>query len=145
MDAEGRLVHRVEDAAHYYRADSTLGPYGADILPNGGHFFGPWRPSIHMPRRASRLTLEIAEIRVQRLQDLTPEDAQAEGIQVARCGCEVCSHTSAICPADGGAYIEAFAALWDSINGKRAPWGANPWVWALTFRRVDVPSQAKST
>jgi hypothetical protein len=95
----------------------------------------PWKPGIHMPRWASRIMLEITEVRVQLLQEIEGEDAAAEGIAVARCGCEVCAHSSAMCPADASAHIEEYAALWDSINGKRAPWSSNPWVWALTFRR----------
>jgi hypothetical protein len=95
-----------------------------------------WKPAIFMPRWASRIMLEITEVRVQLLQEIEGEDAAAEGIAVARCGCEVCAHSSAMCPADASAHIEEYAALWDSINGKRAPWSSNPWVWALTFRRL---------
>lgn len=99
---------------------------------------GPWRSPIHMPRWASRITLEITEVRVQRLQDLSEKDAWAEGIddvdgliddasirRAARAA--GCSHEDA---------KATFGALWDEINGKRAPWASNPWVWAITFRRL---------
>jgi hypothetical protein len=99
---------------------------------------GPWRPSIFLPRWASRITLEITEVRVQRLQDISEDDALAEG----------CSGHDPD-PVDQGGAIYAwkgrssapcprahFLALWDGINGKRAPWASNPWVWAITFRRL---------
>lgn len=81
-----------------------------------------WRSGIHMPRWASRITLEITEIRVQRVQDISEADAVAEGV------------TTEIM---GGAR-QSYATLWDEINGDRAPWAGNPWVWAITFRRVTA-------
>jgi len=77
-------------------------------------------PSIHMPRWASRLTLEIVSVRVERLQEIAEADARAEG-----CG-----------DPPFGTRRETFAILWDAINGKRAPWESNPWVWRVEFRRV---------
>jgi hypothetical protein len=97
-----------------------------------------WRPSIFMPRSASRITLEVTEVRVERLQDISGEDAKAEGVTAPRCGCEPCSRTSTMCPADASAHIEAFVALWESINGKRAPWTSNPLVWVIGFRNVET-------
>ena len=72
-----------------------------------------WRPSIHMPRWASRITLEIVSVRVERLCDMDGEDARAEGVA---------------CHAD-------FRDLWQSINGPGS-WAANPWVWVVEFRRL---------
>lgn len=80
---------------------------------------------IFMPRWASRMTLEIADVRVERVQDIREMDAEREG-------------TDAILvpPHGGGApHTEGFRVLWDSINAKRGyGWGKNPWVWALTFK-----------
>jgi hypothetical protein len=86
-------------------------------------FDGGWkrRPSIHMPRWASRITLEVTDVRVQRLQEISEEDAQAECVPTG----------------DGeGSYREGFASIWQDINGKRAPWASNPWVWAVSFSVV---------
>ena len=94
-----------------------------------------WKPSIFMRREYSRLTLEITEVRVERLQDISGEDAHAEGIVQPRCGCESCQRSATMCPADASSHIEEYMHLWDGINGKRAPWASNPWVWVLTFRR----------
>jgi hypothetical protein len=88
-----------------------------DRYPMRGH----WCPSIHMPRWASRLNLEVEAVRVERLQAITEEDARAEG-------------ATPRCPEETAR--DAFMALWDRINGKRAPWSANPWVWVVTFGRV---------
>lgn len=85
---------------------------------------GKWRPSIFMPRKLSRLTLEVTEVRVRRLQEISEEDAKAEGMDPGT------GENVAWCRFQ-------FSTLWDSINGKRAPWASNPWVWAITFRRVD--------
>jgi len=83
------------------------------------------KPSIHMPRWASRLTLEITDVRVQRVQEISEEDVAAEGVPRS------CEEPDCTC------WLDNFRQLWGSINGKRAPWASNPWVWALTFRRVD--------
>lgn len=85
---------------------------------------GRWRPSIHMPRWASRLTLRVTDVRVQRLQDISEADAEAEGVW------SVFDQDAARTP---GTALGCFPHLWDSINGKRAPWDSNPWVWAVRF------------
>lgn len=90
--------------------------------------WGKVRPSIFMPRRASRITLEITDVRVQRLQEISEEDAKAEGVEPYRL--PVHSARESMRHADG------FSVLWDSINAKRAPWASNPWVWDITFARV---------
>lgn len=85
-------------------------------------------PGIHMPRWASRLTLDVTEVRVQRLQELSEEDAKAEGVQPA----PFCKSGR---PA-GMEHVEAFEDLWQSINGERASWASNPWVWCVSFKLV---------
>lgn len=101
----------------------------------------PWSrktlPSIHCPRGLSRITLEITSVRVERLRDISGDDAIAEGITIERCGCEVCRHSAQMCPADCSTAIMEYASLWESINGKRpgCAWTDNPWVWVLEFRR----------
>lgn len=93
-----------------------------------------WRPSIFMRRWASRITLEIVEVRVQRLQDISEADAKAEGVEP---GCEECGeipHHSA-CLGRNDVYVDSFVYLWNSINARRGfGWHANPWVFALTFK-----------
>lgn len=82
------------------------------------------KPSIHMPRWASRITLEIVNIRVQRLQDVTDDDAEAEGVDTTN---------ASIC----GYCKKRFEKLWDSINAKRGySWKSNPWVWVIEFKRI---------
>lgn len=94
-----------------------------------------WHPSIFMPRWASRLTLEITEVRVQRLQEISEVDAQAEGAKggCTNCGEEPCSHDCFIHMPD---YREGFANIWMGINGEQS-WYANPWTWALTFKVIE--------
>lgn len=102
----------------------------------------PWKPSNHMPRWASRITLEIIGVRVERLQDISEADAQAEGACTRRCTCGmardgiVASSFTGQCEHERSD-IEWYRDLWDSINAKRGhSFGSNPWVWALEFRRV---------
>ena len=92
-----------------------------------------WRPSIHMPRWASRITLEITDVRVQRVQEITHADIQAEGALPAARDWRKVKHVW------GKAADRAcFVRLWDSINDHRGyGWDSNPWVWAVTFRRVE--------
>lgn len=97
-----------------------------------------WRPAIHMPRWASRITLELTDVRVQRAQDISQEDAMAEGVErgdVVTGG--AWRRYTATGPSCEGPR-ESFRSLWDSINGERQgySWADNPWVWALSFRRV---------
>ncbi|NWO10204.1 hypothetical protein HLV40_07310 [Chromohalobacter salexigens] len=96
---------------------------------------GGWKPSIHMPRWASRIDLEITAIRVERLQDISADDARSEGIQ-----------TWIDSFKDGPRYhengqldaypVSAFSRLWKSINGADS-WDANPWVWVVEFRVIE--------
>jgi hypothetical protein len=94
-----------------------------------------WRPSIHMPRWASRITLEVTGVRVERLQDITDYDARAEGVELGKLVPGLVNGE----PAQVAVFDPrfAFAFLWDSINGKRpgCSWEANPWVWCVEFRR----------
>lgn len=125
-----------------YRADGQCGAWGWD--GDGGPLFvhhgyviepkrrdgngnfglprygGRWRSPIHMPRWASRLTLIVTDVRVQRLAEMTEQDAVAEGIE----------HDESAC-----APLVRYAKLWDDLNAKRGfPWSSNPWVCAITFR-----------
>lgn len=114
----------------------------SDYLGKGEMVWLPWtkpfskHPSIHMPRWASRLSLEITEVRVERLQDIDGDDVLSEGFRVDGApiirGARVHSTPK---------LIEGFAAGWDQINGKRpgASWAANPWVWVVGFRRLEGP------
>ena len=93
-----------------------------------------WKPSIYMPRWASRIDLEIKAIRVERLQDISEADAIAEGITDG--GCTNCGeHEPCGCDAPMPNYIDAFACLWHSIHGTES-WHSNPWVWVVEFERV---------
>jgi hypothetical protein len=103
--------------------------YAADGISAESWARDPWgkpRPSIHMPRWASRIDLEVTDVRIERLQAITEEDAVAEGI------------TSD--PADLIPARDVFADLWQQINGNHegCSWAANPWVWVVSFRRVEV-------
>lgn len=97
-----------------------------------------WRPSIFMRRWASRLTLEVAGVRVERLHDISEEDARAEGVGSIDIIGESVSHPRAAWAVAGHVTArEHFAALWDEINGARASWASNPWVWVVGFKRIE--------
>lgn len=100
---------------------------------NRTDYGGPWKPSIHMRRRDSRILLEITDVRVERLQDISEKQARAEGVKG-----EPCDHARQAC-ADIGCWGDtakgAFGFLWESLNGEGS-WAANPWVWVIEFKRV---------
>ncbi len=100
-----------------------------------------WRPSIHMPRWASRITLEITSVRVQRLQEISEEDAMAEGVEkLGEFPCITPWKNYLLKPGQPSAMNHSiarasFMSLWDSINGVDAH-KVNPWVWAVSFKMV---------
>lgn len=83
-----------------------------------------WKSPLFLTREASRITLEITDVRVQRLHDISEDDATSEGVDAIPQAPAALTRKT------------AFAGLWNHINGKRAPWESNPWVWAITFKRV---------
>lgn len=103
-----------------YAADGGAKPEYCDLDDNLRH---GWRPSIHMPPWASRILLEITDVRVERLKSISDGDAIREG-------CSATDMKSGDCVAD------VFARLWKSIYGKES-WQANPYVWVIEFRRID--------
>lgn len=128
---------RDEDGPFVYAADGTT----------QGRLCDRWRPSIHMPRSASRITLEVTGVRVERLQDISEADARAEGASCRR----ISSGDARMGLSDwwsfgtdrggediGGAFTakQGYELLWESINGAGS-WDANPWVWVIGF---DVQS-----
>ncbi|WP_050451066.1 hypothetical protein [Bordetella bronchiseptica] len=112
-------AYRDEDGPFVYAAGGTT----------QGRLGDRWRPSIHMPRSACRLVLEITGVRVERLQDISEADAMAEGCSPAwlDAGGNTTVHTEA-----PPTYRQGFARLWREINGDGA-WPANPWVWVVEF------------
>lgn len=102
-----------------------------------------WHPSIHMPKKAARIWLKVTDVRVERLQEITDEQAKREGIQYYECPTgftwkqETDMHNCYTTP------IGAMQALWNSTIKKsdldRYGWNANPWVWVIEFERCEKP------
>lgn len=112
--------------------------YRADLLPGGevdDRF--KWRPSIFMPRLASRILLEITNVRVELVQDISHADALAESM---REDAEPNNYGA------GGRARDAFAKLWDSINAKRGfGWESDPWVWVIEFKKLQTSERSEKT
>ena len=111
------------------RDDGTL-VYAADGLTPYETDQPVWKPSIHMPRWACRILLEITDVRVERLQDISRADIRAEGLE---CPPELASDD--VSPNYRDWYPAAWKALWNSTGGD---WDANPWVWVVEFKRVTT-------
>ena len=91
-----------------------------------------WKPSIHMPRWASRLTLEIRKVRVERVQEISEADAAAEGADADY----FARYMTGEMPQPS--FVEGFKVLWNLVNAKRGfGWDVNPWVWVIEFRKAD--------
>ncbi|NUP08372.1 MAG: hypothetical protein HOW73_20170 [Polyangiaceae bacterium] len=140
--ADRQAAWRVDMAERFYLA--------SDYEPDR------WRPSIHMPRWASRIDLDVASVRVERLQDITEDDARAEGLKKLTKDGGI-TWKFGIPDRDGlpgedddGQHWQewevdprkAFAKLWDRINGERASWQSNPHVWVVSFARVQEGAKA---
>jgi hypothetical protein len=132
--------------------------YRADPLPEGWeseeHYrqecIGRWRPSIHMPKWAARLWLEVTEVRVERLQEITPGDVCDEGFRPSTKANPIAGPLTwdsmygrwhnddydAYCEHEESAAVRAFAALWDTLAPDGAKWTDNPWVWVVGFKRA---------
>lgn len=124
-------LHQYQNPEHCeYAADGGPKPEytdADDVMRQG------WRPSIHMPRWASRITLEVTGVRVERLQDISEADAQAEGwTRRPEVSTDPQVHKEAA--------RDWFMDLWESINGPGS-WGVNPWVWVVEFRSVEVAAR----
>ncbi|KWH52532.1 hypothetical protein [Burkholderia cepacia] len=99
-----------------------------------------WTPSIHMPRWASRITLEITGVRAERLQNISEADAHAEGAIYGPLLPMAWSKPN--CESDDACMRSRFAVLWDGLNAARGHgWDANPWLWVIEFRRIDGPEK----
>lgn len=114
-----------------YRADWE--DYEDHIGIDGGR----WRSPIFMPREFSRITLEITGVAVERLQDISEEDAKAEGLQHPEFRVAIADSRGYGDYAIVNSYRGAFANLWERINGKKHPWASNPWVWVVSFKTVN--------
>jgi hypothetical protein len=125
---DGRPTQRYEDdkwdQPHYKATDAEPELWYDDRDSSGCR----WKPSIHMPRWASRILLEITDVRVERLQDISRADIRAEGLQ---CPPELASDD--VSPNYRDWYPAAWRELWESTGGN---WDANPWVWVVEFKRV---------
>ncbi|MGZ8220036.1 MAG: hypothetical protein ACXWT0_00160 [Methylobacter sp.] len=138
---QGPLVSEDEQSDYYANSDKYRSPKYCEYKADGGatpefmtgddDLVCRWRPSIHMPRWASRIILEITNIRVEKLQDISEEDAEAEGISWLSDSFEHDRTAELLTPS------AIYSFLWESINGAGS-WDANPWVWVIDFKRVIV-------
>lgn len=134
------FVYRHKHDRFYYRADHPkFDPYAHD----------GWKSAVAMPRQASRITLEVTDVRVERLQDISEADARAEGARPADASVmfEGCGHwhdtvdDARNCPGSKrrrdleNTARGAFVLLWNKLNNS-ASWPANPWVWVINFKRI---------
>ena len=122
------------DCPHYEPYDCHRFPYMYRADEHAEQEAIKWKPSIFMPRKAARLFLEVKSVRVERIQNISPEDAVSEGAvkrpHYIRYGGEPCL-------AIHKRYREEFAELWDGLNAKcGSSWDSNPWVWVYEFMRV---------
>ncbi len=132
-DTPVRCPYGASGGRLWVRETWRTGPVGQAVLYRATDSANPairWRPSAHMPRSYSRISLELTDVRVQRAQDISEDDAIAEGVDAQ------------IYPGSWRQGVwskrQDFAQIWNHINAKRGyGWETNPWVWVLTFKRVE--------
>jgi len=126
----------------YYRLDDPdvvkVDGYGCMVSRKDGSEASPWLSPMRMPKRAARYVIEIEGVTLMRLQDITTHLAAKEGVPCWTCG----GRTDGTSEADCGCFHstqmarDSFAIAWNAINGKRATWDSNPWVWSYSFHMV---------
>lgn len=135
--------------------------YPEEILYKVDGIEGPFKPSIHMPKAASRIWLEVTDIRVERVQDISEQDAIAEGVEKNCKGiiekCVSCSNLKTGCQGEGEYFHymrgfddfsafsaqESFFSLWEKINGKESL-DSNPWVWVVSFKVLSTTGKPET-
>lgn len=119
---------------HGYKADWT--ELSKEYLPAP-----KWKTSIHMPRSAARIFLKVENVRIERLHKISEADAEKEGvipmIQSVFGASEAIEQNNVVYDIAPSKYRDGFSFLWDKINGFRAPWASNPWVWVIEFSRRE--------
>lgn len=123
----------IEDTGKYYYAATDTIPFNTYVDENGvRHDHAPWRPSIHMPKEAARIWLEVTDVRVERLQEITTNQIEQEGVETEY------PHVL-----NGEEKKYAFQNLWNSTIKKSDldfyGWDANPYVWVIEFERCEKP------
>jgi hypothetical protein len=161
------FVQKFENGYPVYNAEGNLDPScyhfaadGYEVLKDdgdggteytkAGFTASPWTPSIFMPRHASRILLEVTAVKVERVQDISEEDARAEGMERNEPGdgtawdVDADGYLPYCCHYPNGCECfpvysarESFEGLWHKINGKES-WDANPFVWCISFKRLEV-------
>ncbi len=150
IDYDGHVYNadgNLDSSCCYYEADGieveAVDVFGTPLYTKRGFPKSPWVSSRFMPRWASRITLLIVSVVVERLNDISETDAQAEGVGMLAKGCKFC-HSLHDDPSAKvkhhthihSSYREKFRCLWESINGKGS-WDLNPWVWVIEFGRLE--------
>ena len=128
----------------FYDVDNEEHRYAADMCKSDIEFFkGFWKPSIHMPKAAARIWLEITNVRVERLQEISEEDAIGEGVEIIHTAeptvhvykkYNIKEYLGTTNP------VVSFTTLWHSINGPES-WNSNPWVWVVEFKQINKPKE----
>jgi hypothetical protein len=127
-----KLSDQLDDAGCPFDEDTFM-------YQNVGEYL-PWKPSIHMPKNASRIWLRVKDVRVERLQQISEQDAVAEGIEV-----DEMNHVVRNNDVNWGGAVGEFANLWDSINADRGfSWESNPWVWAVEFETISTRGKTEA-
>ena len=120
-----------------YKADGNWISDFNDIDNFNPHENIKWKRSIHMPRSASRILLEITGVRVERLQDISECDAKAEGSYV----CDYFGRRLLDQSSNQGCYKWGYRSIWESLNGSGS-WDLNPWVWVVEFKTLEIARAA---
>lgn len=124
----------IEGTGKYYYAATDTIPFDTYVDASGvTHERVPWHPSIHMPKEAARIWLKVANVRVERLQEITPQGAWKEG---ARCSC---LHPVPDCAGNKTAFVNIWNSTIKKSDIDRYGWDANPWVWVIEFEQCEKP------